>query len=142
MRYLLGMSLQVPDQLHILRSQTMSSHRRFCPPAECFIPAGEHTRSCQVSRSLGIFEWCPGKQRQNYERIDDILCCFAILHVVVWRFFSLIEKIKMIECQWITKYSRQLTWGSKRTALSTPYSKVGRMTLSSMRTLLLVWIFR
>ena len=90
-------SLQVPDKLHFLRSPaTTSFHRHFCPPAECFPPAGAHARSCLGSQSLNILEKCLRKQRQCCERMDDILCCFAIVHMGVQRFFSLTETPRMI----------------------------------------------
>ena len=126
-------SLQVPDRLHCLRSlATTSFHHRFCPPAEHLPPTGAHTRSCLDSRSFGILERCSRKQRRRCKRIDDIFGCFAILRMVVWCFFSLTETPRMILTQRMTKDSRWRTWGYRRTVLSKPYSKVGRMTLFRM----------
>ena len=133
---------QVPDRLHCFRSlATTLFHCRFCPPTECLPPTGAHSRNCLGSRSLVILERWPRKRRQCFKRIDDILGCFAILHMVVWRFFSLTETPRMIRRQQITKDSRRRTWGSRRTVLSKPYSNVGRMTLFRMQILVLVWIF-
>ena len=114
--------LQVPDKLHFLRSlATMPFDCRFCPPAEHFPPAGAHMRSCLGSRSSGILERCMRKRRRCCKRMDDILCCFTIMHMLVWCFFSLTETPRMIWKQQITKNSRWRTWGSNRTVLSSPY---------------------
>ena len=120
---LLGLLSPDSDRLHCFRSlATTSFHCRFCPPAECLLLTGAHMRSCQGSQSSGILERWPRKLRRCCERIDDILSCFAIFLMVVWRFFSLTETPRMIQKQWITKDSRRRTWGSRRTVLSRPYN--------------------
>ena len=103
-------SLQVFDRLHSLRSlDTTSFHRRFCPPADRLLPTGADTRSCFGRRLLGIRERCPRKRRRHCVRMDEILCCLAILQMVVWRFYCLTEIPRIIRRQRITKDSRRRT---------------------------------
>ena len=113
-------TVQVPDKLHFLRSLvTMPFHHFFFSTAEHFPPTGAHMRSCLGNQSLGILERSPRKRRQCCERMDDILCFFAIMRMVVWR-FSLTETPRMIRRQQIIKDSRWHIWGSRRTVLSRP----------------------
>ena len=44
----LGMSLQVPDKLHILRSLAMSFNRCFCPPSEYSRQQGNTREAAKV----------------------------------------------------------------------------------------------
>ena len=63
-------------------------------------------------------------------KMEEILCCLGILRMVVWCFFCLTNH-KGLNMAYMRLEER-------RTVLSRPYNKVGRMTL--LRTLILVLV--
>ena len=128
-------SFQVPDKLHFLRSlATTSLHRYFYPPVECFPPAGAHTRSCLGSRSLGFLEMCLKKKRWSCKRM---LCNAHSDMALLLHDWDTQDHLKATD----HKGLKAANMGLRRTMLSRLYSKVGRMTLFRMWTLVVVWIF-
>ena len=100
-------------------------------------------RSCLGNQSSGILERCPRKQRQLCERMDDIFCCFAILHLEHGGMALLLpdwdtqDDPKTMDHKGLKAANMRLKEGS---ALQT-IQQGWKDDVFRMRTLVLIWIF-
>ena len=119
--WLCANSRQSSESSQLLVSlDTRSFQRYLCPPAAHLSSTGAHTNS-YFSRWLSfIWEMWLRKQSLCWESTEESFCCFAILMMVVCRFFSHMNTPRMILRQRITKPCKWCNWGSWRTKPSRP----------------------
>ena len=121
---------------------TRTFQRYFCPPASCLPSIGVHINSCFGRILSFIREIWPRKWNLCWESTEESFYCLAILLIVMCHFFSLMDTLRMILRQCITKPCKRYNWGSWRTKLYWPYRRVDNTTALKMLSWVQVFILR